>query len=63
MLLQPYMGQVTFVHKAGKRHLNVDALFEARAEDRRQGGNGGAGSEEEDRAAKGKVRRRGGNRE
>jgi hypothetical protein len=26
MLLQPYMGQMTFVHKAGKRHLNVDAL-------------------------------------
>jgi hypothetical protein len=26
MLLQPYMGQMTFVHKAGKTHLNVDAL-------------------------------------
>jgi hypothetical protein len=26
MLLQPYMGQMTFVHKAGKIHLNVDAL-------------------------------------
>jgi hypothetical protein len=26
MLLQPYMGQMTFVHKAGKKHLNVDAL-------------------------------------
>jgi hypothetical protein len=26
MLLQRYMGQITFVHKAGKRHLNVDAL-------------------------------------
>jgi hypothetical protein len=26
MLLQPYIGQMTFVHKAGKRHLNVDAL-------------------------------------
>jgi hypothetical protein len=26
MLLQPYMGQMTFVHKAGKIHSNVDAL-------------------------------------
>jgi hypothetical protein len=26
MLLQPYMGQMTFIHKAGKTHLNVDAL-------------------------------------
>ena len=26
MLLQPYMGQVTWVHKAGKTHTNVDAL-------------------------------------
>jgi hypothetical protein len=26
MLLQPFMGQITFVHMAGKRHLNVDAL-------------------------------------
>jgi hypothetical protein len=26
MLLQLYMGQMTFVHKAGKKHYNVDAL-------------------------------------
>jgi hypothetical protein len=26
MLLQPYIGQIAFVHKAGKKHLNVDAL-------------------------------------
>jgi hypothetical protein len=26
MLLQPYMGQMTFIHKAGKIHSNVDAL-------------------------------------
>jgi hypothetical protein len=26
MLLQPYVGQMTFVHKAGKLHGNVDAL-------------------------------------
>jgi hypothetical protein len=26
MLLQPYMGQMAFVHKGGKKHLNVDAL-------------------------------------
>jgi hypothetical protein len=26
MLLQPYIGQMTFVHKAGKLHSNVDAL-------------------------------------
>jgi hypothetical protein len=26
MLLQPYMGQMSFVHKAGKLHGNVDAL-------------------------------------
>lgn len=26
MLLQPYIGQVTWIHKAGKIHTNVDAL-------------------------------------
>jgi hypothetical protein len=26
MLLQPYVGQMTFVHKAGRVHGNVDAL-------------------------------------
>jgi transposase InsO family protein len=26
MLLQPYVGQMSFVHKAGKLHANVDAL-------------------------------------
>jgi hypothetical protein len=26
MLLQPYIGQMSFVHKAGKLHGNVDAL-------------------------------------
>jgi hypothetical protein len=26
MLLQPYVGQMTFVHKAGRLHGNVDAL-------------------------------------
>jgi hypothetical protein len=35
MLLQPYVGQMTFVHKAGKLHSNVDALSRLpREEDR-----------------------------
>jgi hypothetical protein len=37
MLLQPYVGQMTFVHKAGKLHSNVDALSRLPREEDRDG--------------------------
>jgi hypothetical protein len=46
MLLQPYIGQMTFVHKAGKKHLNVDALSRLEREPSREAeAEGGLGKE------------------
>jgi hypothetical protein len=42
MLLQPYMGQMTFVHKAGKKHLNVDALSRLERQPEKDPGTQGA---------------------
>jgi hypothetical protein len=55
MLLQPYMGQMTFVHKAKKKHLNVDALSRLAREDAKQGdtriGNEGSSGRRSDTGA------------
>jgi hypothetical protein len=59
MLLQPYIGQMTFVHKAGKKHLNVDALSRLEREPGKEIGTDGSREGVREAEAEGLRRRTG----